>query len=135
MFFLKLISYSCPSCTPSPEEKSDDQVKTFDNSHIQQINRRTRSTSSITEQNHRLSSAGKNSNLNTEKEKNWKTFQNEYLQVSVFTNANLWSYAPQGFSKYGHIANGLLDLVLIEPVSRKEFLRYIRRNGNSKDQV
>lgn len=50
-------------------------------------------------------------------------------------NANLWSFAPQGISKYGHLADGLLDLVLIEQTTRKDFLRYLKRNGNSKNQV
>ncbi|CAF3715851.1 unnamed protein product [Rotaria sp. Silwood1] len=126
----------CPSCTPAPEEKSDDQVKTFDSFHVQQINRRKKSSSlpNNDHSNNRLSSAGKISNQTNEKEKNWKILENEYLQVAVLTNANLWSFAPQGLSKFGHIANGSLDLILIEPVSRKEFLRYVRRNGNSKDQ-
>ncbi|CAF3109817.1 unnamed protein product [Rotaria sp. Silwood2] len=126
----------CPSCTPAPEEKSDDQVKTFDNFHVQQINRRKKSSSCLNNDhnNNRLSSAGKNLNQPNEKEKNWKILQNEYLQVAILTNANLWSFAPQGLSKFGHLANGLLDLILIEPVVRKEFLRYVRRNGNSKDQ-
>ena len=30
---------------------------------------------------------------------------------------------------------GVLDLILIRPTNRKEFLRYVKRNGNSKDQV
>ncbi|CAF3646886.1 unnamed protein product, partial [Rotaria sordida] len=87
----------CSSCTPAPEEKSDDQVKTFDNFHVQQINRRKKSSSfsNNDHSNNRLSSAGKISNQSNEKEKNWKILQNEYLQVAVLTNANLWSFAPQ----------------------------------------
>jgi hypothetical protein len=93
---------------------------------------RQRKTSTTNGNNHRLSSAGKNSN---EKEKNWKILHQEFLQVAVFTNASLWSFAPQGLAKFGHLADGLLDLIVIEPVVRKEFLRYIKRNGNSKNQV
>ncbi|CAF2033761.1 unnamed protein product [Rotaria magnacalcarata] len=128
----------CPTCTPASIEKSDDQVKTFDNFHVQQMNRRKKSSSSASNNdcNNRLTSTGKNSsNQSNEKEKNWKTLENEYLQVVVLTNACLWSFAPQGLSKFGHLANGLLDLILIEPVGRKDFLRYIRRNGNSKNQL
>jgi hypothetical protein len=79
----------------------------------------------------RVLSAEKTSN----REKNWKSLRHHYLQVAVLTNANLWSMAPQGLSKFGHLADGLLDLVLIEKTTRKEFLRYVKRNGNSKDQV
>jgi hypothetical protein len=129
------IFHSCPSCTPVATEKSDDQVKAYDESHIQKISKRKKSLSSNTDSNNRLSSAGKTSNQYKEKEKNWKILHQEYLQVAVLTNASLWSYAPQGLSKYGHLADGFLDLVLIRPTTRKEFLRYIKRNGNSKNQV
>lgn len=65
----------------------------------------------------------------------WKTLQDRYLHVAVLTNAGLWSLAPQGLSKFGHLADGLLDLLLIEETSRREFIRSIKRNGNSKNQV
>ena len=106
-------------------------MKAFDDSHIVQIQRQRKSSSSISNgTNHRLSSAGKTS----DREKNWKILQEEFLQVAVFTNASRWAFAPEGLAKFGHIADGLLDLVLIEPVIRKEFLRYVKRNGNSKNQ-
>jgi hypothetical protein len=110
-------------------------VKAFDDSHIQQITRRIKSSSHNNDNTNRLSSAGRTSYHNAEKEKNWKILHSNYLQVAVLTNANLWSFAPQGLSKFGHLADGLLDLIIIEPVKRKEFLRYIKRNGNSKNQV
>ena len=94
------------------------------------MSKRKKSLASNNDNNNRSSSAGKNP-----KEKNWKILNQDYLQVAVLTNACLWSYAPQGLSKFGHLADGLLDLILIEPTSRKEFLRYVRRNGNSKNQV
>lgn len=103
---------------------------------MEQITRRKKSSPvSNSDHGNRLTSAGKNYNQSNEKEKHWKTLQNEYLQAVVLTNASLWSFAPQGLSKFGHLANGSLDLILIEPVGRKEFLRYIKRNGNSKNQV
>ncbi len=132
--FIYLFFYSCPSCTPAIE-KSDDQVKIYDDSHIQKVPRKKKSSSSNNDNNKRLLSAGKNSNRYNEEEKNWKILHHEYLQVAILTNANLWSFAPQGLAKFGHLADGLLDLILIEPVIRKEFLRYVKRNGNSKNQV
>ena len=71
----------------------------------------------------------------SEDDKAWKSLHEEYLQVAILTNACLWSFAPQGLSKNGHLADGVLDLILIHPTNRKEFLRYARRNGNSKNQV
>ncbi len=133
--FYFFIFSSCPSCTPAAAEKSDDRVKVFDDSHIQKFHRQKRSSSATNGSNHRLSSAGKISNQYNEKEKNWKIIDKEFSQVAVLTNANLWSFAPQGLAKFGHLADGLLDLIIVEPVTRKEFLRYIKRNGNSKNQV
>ncbi len=126
---------SCLICNPEGLETSDDQVKAFDDSHIQQITRRIKSSSHNNDNTNRLSSARRTTYHNAEKEKNWKILHSNYLQVAVLTNANLWSFAPQGLSKFGHLADGLLDLIIIEPVKRKEFLRYIKRNGNSKNQV
>ena len=84
---------------------------------------------------HRLSSSAKASSQLIDEDSPWKTLHQNYLQVAVSTNAGLWSFAPQGVSKFGHLADGLLDLILIEPTGRKEFLRYVKRNGNSKNQV
>jgi len=95
------------------------------------MHRRKKSSSANRDHNNR----SKTSNHYNENEKNWKILHNAYSQVAVLTNANLWSFAPQGLAKYGHLADGLLDLILIEPTVRKEFVRYIKRNGNSKNQV
>ncbi|CAF3990616.1 unnamed protein product [Rotaria magnacalcarata] len=125
----------CSSCTPPSTEEYDNQVKVFDNTHIQNINKRK--MPSLSNNNHStrsLSASRKSYSQENEEKKQWKTLHGNYLQVAVLTNANLWSFAPQGLSKFGHIADGLLDLVLIESTTRKEFLRYIKRNGNSKNQ-
>ena len=134
-FIISKLCSSCPSCTPEAPEKSDNRVTLYDNSHIQKSSRRKKSATSNNEHNNRILSAGKISQQYNENEKNWKMLNQDYLQIAILTNANLWSFAPQGIAKYGHIADGLLDLILIAPVTRKEFLRYIKRNGNSKDQV
>ncbi|CAF3286010.1 unnamed protein product [Rotaria socialis] len=125
----------CSSCTPPSIEVYDNQVKVFDSTHIQNINKRKMpSLSNNNHSTHSLSASRKSYSQENEEKKQWKTLRGNYLQVAVLTNANLWSFAPQGLSKFGHIADGLLDLVLIESTTRKEFLRYIKRNGNSKNQ-
>mgnify|MGYP000592641611 CR=1 FL=1 len=126
---------SCTCCAPV-DEQVDDEVKTFDDFRIEKFNTPKKiSSSSRNDSNSRLSIPRKNSIQYTEKEKTWKNLSDDYLQVVVLTNASLWSFAPQGLSKNGHLANGSMDLILITPVTRKEFLRYVKRNGNSKDQV
>jgi len=126
--------FSCSSCTPTSIEQTDDQVRAFDDAHIQKLDKRKKPISSNNGSYNR-SSSSKISNQKSQIEKPWKILRHNYLQVAVLTNANLWSFAPQGLSKYGHLANGLLDLILIESTTRKDFLRYLKRNGNSKDQV
>ncbi|CAF4592386.1 unnamed protein product [Rotaria sp. Silwood1] len=128
----------CPSCTPAPLEQNDDQVKIFDTDHIQKINKRKTPLVSNNGNNNRGSSSSslskKFSDRQNDEKQHWKILHHNCLQVAVLTNANLWSFAPQGLSKFGHLADGLLDLILIEHTIRKDFLRYIKRNGNSKDQ-
>ncbi|CAF2328547.1 unnamed protein product [Rotaria sp. Silwood2] len=127
----------CSSCTPAAMEQTDDRVKVFDSDHIQKISQRKTPLASNNNNNNRLLSSSlskKFSNRHNEEKQQWKILHHNYLQVAVLTNANLWSFAPQGLSKFGHLADGLLDLILIEHTVRKEFLRYIKRNGNSKDQ-
>ncbi len=110
-------------------------MKAFDDEHLQKIKKRKKPSSSDNDKNHRPPSSKNASNQRNEVEKNWKVLQQNYFQVAVLTNANLWSFAPQGLSKFSHIADGLLDLILIEPTSRRDFVRYLKRNGNSKNQV
>lgn len=113
-------------------------MQAFDRSHLQERkkNNNKKSSSSINRANSlRFFSTRKTSQSLSDDDKPWKTLHEEYLQIAVLTNACLWSFAPQGLSKTGHLADGVLDLILIHPTNRKEFLRYIRRNGNSKNQV
>jgi len=38
-------------------------------------------------------------------------------------------------SRYGHLTDGCLDLILVEKVNTREFTRYLKRHIKSKDQV
>jgi hypothetical protein len=107
---------------------------------MQELNKSKRSTS----QNYadeRRSFLIKDSHRRTDQEEDdnengqWHSIDGSYLQAAILTNACLWSFAPQGLSKTGHLADGLLDLIVIHPTTRKEFLRYVKRNANSKNQV
>ncbi|UJR33635.1 hypothetical protein I4U23_021069 [Adineta vaga] len=125
----------CSKCTPTTNENSIDEVTTFNDTHVKKINTRGKSSALNNDNTHRSSSLSRKAcrRQNTQDEQ-WKTLTNQYIHVAVLTNANLWSFAPQGLSKFGHLADGLLDLLLLEDTTRKEFLRSIKRNGNSKNQ-
>lgn len=130
--------FSCSACAPALVEESDNRVKVFDETHMQNLPKRKAPWSPSSNDNNcnrSISLSRKFRNQNSEEQDDWETLKDDYLQVLVLTNASIWSFAPQGLSKFGHLADGFLDLVLIEPTSRKEFLRYIKRNGNSKYQV
>lgn len=59
----------------------------------------------------------------------------QYLSVGVYATSSSCDMAPLGLSKYTHIADGCMDLVLVHEIERKEFMRFLKRNGNSKNQV
>ena len=65
----------------------------------------------------------------------WKVIKGHYMNVSVLALPGRGEYSPLGMSKYGHLADGCLDLILVEQTNKKEFLRFLRRHGNNKNQV
>ena len=132
---IHLLICRCPLCTPPVVEQTDNQVQAFDNTHLEKINRGKKPPPSSNGHRQRPSSSKKSSKRQSETDQTWTTLRNNYLQVLVLTNATLWSFAPQGLSKLSHMADGLLDLILIAPTSKKDFVRYLKRNGNSKNQV
>ena len=116
-------------------EANKDQVKRFDDTHLQKLSSERKAQTARYDRKHRLPSSAKAPSQLIDEDSPWKTLHQNYLQAAVLTNAGLWSFAPQGVSKFGHLADGLLDLILVEPTGRKEFLRYVKRNGNAKNQV
>ncbi|CAH1789548.1 unnamed protein product [Owenia fusiformis] len=68
------------------------------------------------------------------KESPWRSTKGSYMNVAVFTLPGLSEMAPQGLSKYTHLADGCMDLVLVRNTERKDFIRYLKRHGNSKNQ-
>lgn len=63
------------------------------------------------------------------------SIKGEFLSLSLYSTPSFCAMAPLGLSKYTHIADGCMDLVLVHNVERKEFMRFLKRNGNSKNQV
>ena len=57
------------------------------------------------------------------------------MNVSVYAGPCVSEMAPLGLSKYSHIADGCLDLILTKEVDRKDFIRFMKRHGNAKNQV
>ncbi|CAF0726418.1 unnamed protein product [Adineta ricciae] len=117
----------CPKCMPTDSGNTIDEVKTFHDTDVKTSDTYTKSLN-------KTSSLRKKTRPQDTHDQPWKTLENRYLHVAVLTNAGLWSLAPQGLSKFGHLADGLLDLLLIEETPRREFVRSIKRNGNSKNQ-
>ncbi|CAG5134609.1 unnamed protein product [Candidula unifasciata] len=64
----------------------------------------------------------------------WQTLKGKYMNVGLFVLPGLCDLAPQGLSKFTHLNDGVIDLVLVRDVEKKEFVRHLRRHGNSKNQ-
>ena len=75
------------------------------------------------------------SDLAKHEDNTWKSIKGEYLNVALFTIPGRSEIAPRGLSKYTHINDGVIDLVLVKNVERKEFIRLLKRLGNTKNQV
>ncbi|XP_067952000.1 ceramide kinase-like protein isoform X2 [Watersipora subatra] len=59
----------------------------------------------------------------------------EFLSLGLYATPSSCDMAPLGLSKYSHMADGCLDLILVHSVERKEFMRFLKRNGNAKNQL
>jgi hypothetical protein len=58
------------------------------------------------------------------------------MHVAVLANSMcLDDTSAGGLSKYAHLADGSLDLILVEQLSRKDFYRFIKRHAKAKNQV
>lgn len=68
-------------------------------------------------------------------ETDWKVGPPQYfMNIGIFSMPGLCSFAPQGLSKYSHLADGIMYLSLVHNTERSEFLRFLRRHASSKDQ-
>lgn len=74
--------------------------------------------------------------INEHNSNEWRTISGKFMHVELLTNAMLWNMASGGgLSKHGHLADGCMDLILVDKVSRKEFMRFLRRHSNRKNQL
>ncbi len=65
----------------------------------------------------------------------WRVVKGSFQSVSVLSTPALSELAPLGMSKYSHLSDGTLDLVLVRQCEKKDFERYLKRHGNTKNQV
>ncbi len=65
----------------------------------------------------------------------WKTVSGSFIHMSLLSNAMLWDATSGGLSKYGHLGDGYMDLILVDAVSRKDFYRFLKRHTKKKNQV
>lgn len=59
----------------------------------------------------------------------------DFLNIGLFTLPGRSELAPRGLSKYTHLNDGVIDLVLVKDAARKEFVRMLKRLTNAKNQV
>ena len=68
-------------------------------------------------------------------EKPDKIAKGEYISLSLMSLSGHSDLAPLGMSMFTHLNDGYIDLVLVKSTDRHEFVRYLRRHGNKKNQV
>ncbi|XP_052247823.1 ceramide kinase-like protein [Dreissena polymorpha] len=72
-------------------------------------------------------------NLAEHEDNPWRSRKGKYLNIGLFTIPGRSEIATRGVSKYSHLNDGTMDLVLVKEAPRKEFLRVIKRMGTNKD--
>ncbi|XP_078320681.1 ceramide kinase-like protein [Crassostrea virginica] len=65
----------------------------------------------------------------------WKACKGSFLQVGLFCVPARNEFSPEGLSPFSHLNDGCMELVLVKDVNRKDFIRFLKRNGNSKNQL
>lgn len=66
----------------------------------------------------------------------WEIIRGSFIHIAFLTNSTQWNISSGGgLSKYAHLSDGCIDLVLIDQVSRKDLYRFIKRHANCKNQV
>lgn len=71
----------------------------------------------------------------SKEESPWKSIKGSFMNVGLFCIPGNCEMAPEGLSKFSHLNDGVLHLVLVKDAPRKDFIRYLRRHGNHKNQV
>ncbi|ELT92985.1 hypothetical protein CAPTEDRAFT_190502 [Capitella teleta] len=65
----------------------------------------------------------------------YRSIRGSFHSISVLSNAGNQDLSPGGMSKYAHLNDGCLDLIMVKQTDRKEFVRYLKRHGNCKNQL
>ena len=80
--------------------------------------------------------ASKNKPVHSENNKQWETIKGSFIHVALLTNSmGLDDLNAGGLSKYAHLADGSIDLILVNSISRKDLYRFIKRHAKTKDQL
>ncbi|XP_072179549.1 ceramide kinase-like protein [Diadema setosum] len=70
----------------------------------------------------------------SDSDKEWRTFQDSFLNVGVVTLPNRSHLVPQGQCPLSHLADGSAHLILVRKVNRKEFARHLQHHGSNENQ-
>lgn len=67
--------------------------------------------------------------------KKWENISGSFISASLLVNSmNLDDTKAGGLSKYAHLADGSIDLVLVNAMTRKDLYRFIKRHSKLKNQ-
>ncbi|XP_069792337.1 ceramide kinase-like protein [Narcine bancroftii] len=77
---------------------------------------------------------GTNAEEQCNNEDKWKSMQGSFLNISIMAIPCLCSMAPRGLAPNTRLDNGSMSLIAVRNSTRADFIRYLKRIGNLKNQ-
>lgn len=72
--------------------------------------------------------------FDTESDDEWRTIRGKFLAVNAASMSCACPRTPKGLSPAAHLADGTMDLILVQKCSRFDFLRHLIRHISKDDQ-
>ncbi|XP_052091884.1 ceramide kinase-like protein [Mytilus californianus] len=120
----------CDVCVPIDASKQDDNTSdVVEECIVQPFNSSSNSND--------FNSLSDTENLSEEvlEDNPWKASKGSYYHVGLYCIPGNCEVAPEGLSKFTHLSDGAMELVLVKDCSRRDFIRYLKRHGNHKNQL
>ncbi|CAD5117595.1 DgyrCDS6351 [Dimorphilus gyrociliatus] len=65
----------------------------------------------------------------------WKHLKGSFLNITLLSIPAMSRLAPYGINQFGHLGDGIMDLIVVKGTDRREFVRYLKRHGSEKNAL
>lgn len=72
---------------------------------------------------------------NGSKSEKWKSVTGSFAALNITAMSSACPKSQDGLSPTAHLADGTADLIIVQKCSTLQFLKYLNRHTNGKDQV